>query len=171
MLRRASWLLSLALAGCGGAASAPAAFRVEPGGVEAVEAALDGQRGQGCLLNVWATWCPPCVAELPELIEVARAYEARGGRVLGVSHDRMFAKVEQDAVAEMVRSFLRERDLPLPTVLLDEGAVERLDERFELPGFIPVTLAFDRDGKVVDRHEGEASRERFEEMMRKALGL
>jgi hypothetical protein len=63
------------------------------------------------------------------------------------------------------------RELSLSSVILEPDEVERVDERFELPGYIPVTLAFDRAGNLVDREDGPASRERFEELMRKALGL
>ena len=56
-------------------ARAPGEIELEIGGLEAVEQALAAERGQACLLNFWATWCPPCVAELPDLIAVAREYE------------------------------------------------------------------------------------------------
>src|SRR5262245_5398962 len=100
MLRRVLLLLPLALTACGSEAGAPAALkplasppRVERGGIAAIDAALAAERGHGCLLNFWATWCAPCVAELPDLLEVAHEYEARGGRVLGVSYD---LEVSQD---------------------------------------------------------------------------
>ena len=169
-LRRTSALILAALTGLGSAACTPAAsLSVERGGLAAVEAAIANQKGHGCLVNFWATWCPPCVEELPDLVEVARAFEGRGGRVIGVSHDLLFPKSTEVEVPGQVRAFLEEHEYHLPTVVLDPDEVDAVDARYELPGYIPVTLAFDREGKLVDREDGPATKERFEELMRAAL--
>jgi hypothetical protein len=78
--------------------------------------------------------------------------------------------VVRQTVEETVRKFLAERDLPLPGVIYDAPDSESIDTRFDLPGYIPVTLAFDKSGKLVDREDGPATRERFAEMMQRALG-
>lgn len=171
MLRRVLWLLPLALTACGSAADAPLTFTVERGGIAAIEQALAAQRGHGCLLNFWATWCPPCVAELPDLLAVAREYEGRGGRVLGVSYDLMIPAVESEEGLRKVREFLEQRELALPTVVYEAPDEAEINARFDLPGGVPVTLAFDREGKLVGSHQGEATREEFERLMRTALGL
>ena len=168
-----SLVLALAAGGCGGDAREPGsspAPSVEIADLTGLDQALAARRGNACLLNFWATWCPPCVAELPDLVDVVRENEARGARVLGVSFDLMIPDVEREEGLELVRGFLAERDLALPTVVFDDADYEAINERFDLPGSIPVTLAFDREGRLVDRHEGEADRARFAEMMRKALG-
>jgi len=172
-------LALLALAGlglassCGGAAAppqAPGELTLASAGLDEIEQALAARRGQACLLNFWATWCPPCVAELPALVDVAREFAPRGARVLGVSYDQMLPDMTRDSALTLVRDFLAKRKLALPTLILDAPDFEAIDARFELPGAIPVTLAFDKTGKLVDRSEGETTRERFAEMMRKALG-
>jgi thiol-disulfide isomerase/thioredoxin len=175
-LSRRALCSCLALAACGGGAPAPSSepdatpLELSIGGLEAVEQALAAERGQAVLLNFWATWCPPCVAELPDLMAVAREYEERGGRVIGVSYDLMVPRVPREQVEEKVRAFLAERDLPFPGVIYEAQDFESIDARFDLPGSIPVTLAFDKNGKLVDRHDEGATRERFVEMMEKALG-
>ena len=138
-----------------------------------LEPALAELRGEGTLLNFWAVWCPPCVAELPELVEVGEQYADRGGRVVGISYDYMVDTGGADgaAVQASVREFLAGRDLHYDSLIYDEIDHESINERFELPGGIPVTLALDKHGRIVDRQHGRAGRERFEEMMRKALGL
>lgn len=56
---------------------------------------LESLKGQGILLNFWATWCGPCVKELPSLIAVAKEYRERGLRVVAVSVDRDWATIDR----------------------------------------------------------------------------
>lgn len=167
-------LAALAFASACGGTAAPSAGEREPtlaiSGLDGIEQALAARRGQACLLNFWATWCPPCVAELPDLLDVAREFGPRGGVVLGVSYDLMLPDMEREETLALVRDFLARRELALSTLILDAPDYDAIDARYDLPGAIPVTLAFDENGKLVDRHEGEATRERFAAMMRKALG-
>jgi thiol-disulfide isomerase/thioredoxin len=159
--------------GEGSVASAPAPSSrpsIEVVGFEALDAALAARRGEGFLLNFWAIWCPPCVAEMPELVETAHAWRERGGSVVGVSYDLMIPGVTADEVVEQMRAFTQERGIDIPVLIYDDADYERINERFALPGEVPVTLAIDRAGNVVDRHEGQADRARFDELMRKALG-
>ncbi len=169
-LRRVLLLLPLALAACGSEGGAPLALTVERGGIAAIEQALAAQRGHACLLNFWATWCAPCVAELPDLLAVAREHAGRGARVLGVSYDLMVPGVEPEEGVHRVRAFLEQRGLALPTVVYEAPDEEAINARFDLPGGVPVTLAFDREGKLVGRHQGEATRAEFEQLLRTALG-
>ena len=176
-----SLLFGLAIAGCGqeGPSSPAASGATDPAplqpvrivDVDGVVAALAAEKGHGFLFNVWATWCPPCVAELPELVEVGRAYRSLGGSVLALSYDLMVPDVERATVADVVGAFLAQRKLELRTLIFEAPDFDEINRRLDLPGPVPVTLAIDRTGKVVDREPGQAGRARFEEMMRKALGL
>jgi thiol-disulfide isomerase/thioredoxin len=136
---------------------------------DGLEAALEAHRGKGVLLNFWAIWCKPCVAELPALVETAMEYRERGGVVLGVSYDLMVPGANRDAVLEKMRSFVSERWIDFPVLIYDEDDYDAINERFDLPGEIPVTLALDRNGEIVDRQEDSAEKARFVEMMEKAL--
>ena len=136
-----------------------------------LDAALASRRGQGQLVNIWAMWCLPCVAEMPELVEVAHAYRDRGGRVVGISYDLMVAGSDETTIEEALREFLDARELDIPVLVYDDLDYDAINERFALPGEIPVTLAIDKTGEIVDRQHGHAGKERFEQMMRRALGL
>jgi thiol-disulfide isomerase/thioredoxin len=101
--------------------------------------------GKGIVLNLWATWCVPCVAELPALAELARHGEAEGIVVMPLSSDR--------GGADVVRRFYAAHKLEsLPVWLDPKGEVGRtLGARG-----IPTTLVIDRQGRERGRLEGAA---------------
>jgi len=105
-------LVSLAIQGCGastGGTTARASVpEVEVAGLARVEQAIAEHHGHPLLLNFWATWCAPCVAELPDLLAVAAEHEVR---VLGVSFDLMLPNKQPDETSALVRAFLERRDL------------------------------------------------------------
>jgi thiol-disulfide isomerase/thioredoxin len=159
-----------------GAASsaAPRAPAPQPADIRIVtlselDAAIRQHRGQGVLLNFWAIWCEPCVAELPDLMAVAREFRDRGGVVLGVSYDLMIPAVTRDAVMEQMRAFVAERQIDIPILIFDGPDYDAINSRFGLPGPVPVTVAIDRAGTIVARHAGKSGRDGFVDLMEKAL--
>jgi peroxiredoxin len=117
-------------------------------------ASLDGRkvslkdlRGKVVLLNFWATWCPPCKAEMPDLEALYREYgAARDFVVVG-------ANLEEDAGA--VEAFVRERGLSFPVLLDSEGATAG---SFGVRG-LPATFIIDREGRIRDAWNGQIARE------------
>ncbi|MBM3789859.1 MAG: TlpA family protein disulfide reductase [Acidobacteria bacterium] len=161
-------ILNSALLRCGGAGAPETDIRIVD--LAALESVLAEQQGRAVLINFWAIWCEPCVAELPELLEVARDYRERGGVVLGVSYDLMVPDVTRDSVLEQMRAFAAQRRIDIPVLIYEADDYDAINERFDLPGPVPFTLALDRGGAIVDRQEGQSGRERFAAMMEKALG-
>ncbi len=96
---------------------------------------LAGQKGKVILLNVWATWCHPCRAEIPELREVHARYQSRGFDVVGVS-------VDADGSDEVIAEFAKEFQMQYP-IWRDPG--ERISTRFLIVG-VPETFLIDRTG-------------------------
>jgi thiol-disulfide isomerase/thioredoxin len=164
-----SWpaLICFLCLGCSSSPQPPAIQIVE---LKDLETILQEHQGKGLLLNFWAIWCAPCVAELPDLMEIAREYRRQGGVVLGISYDFMVPAVTREGVLSQMRDFVRERRLDIPVLIFDGSDYDAINERFRLPGPIPYTLAIDRRGAIVDRHEGQAGKDRFAGMMRKVLG-
>lgn len=85
---------------------------------------LAGLKGQPVVLNFWATWCPPCQAEMPALQRLADDYAARGVTVLGIN---------QAETAEQVRGYLEARGIDFPVVLDADAAVSQAYRVRSLP--------------------------------------
>jgi thiol-disulfide isomerase/thioredoxin len=100
-------------------------------------------RGKVVLVDFWATWCGPCVAELPHLREVYDRYHARGFEVVGVSLDN-----SRDKLAE----YVKEKQIPWPQVFFDEdgkrGWFNPLARRYGVES-IPDMVLVDAEGRVV----------------------
>jgi peroxiredoxin len=111
-------------------------------------------RGKVVLVNFWATWCPPCRKEMPDLETIYGRFGSKGLVVLGIS-DEEPAKVEP---------FIRERKVSFP-VLLDPG--RKVNEMFVVDG-IPKSFVYDREGKLVAQSIDMRTQKQFLEMLGKA---
>lgn len=117
---------------------------------------LDGLRGKVVLLNFWATWCPPCRKEMPDLQRMYAELAPKGFVVLAVSDEKR----------DVVEKFLADKHYAFP-VLLDEG--RKVNEAFDVGG-IPKSFLFGRDGKIVGQAIDMRTERQFREML-KAAGL
>ncbi len=111
--------------------------------------AVEGGRGRVTLVNFWATWCPPCVNEMPYFVEFYEQYPA---------DEVAFVSVTADAVAtidDTVKPFLAEREIPFDVLVIEaqpDEVAQALDITFT--GALPVTLIYDQDGELVQEwHE------------------
>jgi thiol-disulfide isomerase/thioredoxin len=107
------------------------------------EVPLHAFAGRPLVVNLWASWCPPCRREMPELARAQRVYK-----------DVSFVFVNQGEAAGPIRSYLQEQGLQLDNVLLDR--TNRMGKATGSPG-LPTTLFFDAEGRLVDRRLGQVS--------------
>src|SRR5579863_4301472 len=114
-------------------------------------------KGKVVLLNFWATWCPPCRAEVPLLVDLAARYKDRL-QIVGVS---------LDDGPEEVRAFVKDEGINYPVVMASR---EILAEYGGVPA-LPTLFVVNADGNVVQKHEGLYSRELYETEIRLLLGL
>jgi len=96
---------------------------------------LEQERGHAVLLNFWASWCEPCLAEMPSLVRAAELHQARGLRVLAANYRE---------AGDTVRHFLDAQGIALDTALDRDGSAAKA---FGVHAF-PSTVAIDRDGRV-----------------------
>lgn len=96
----------------------------------------DSLRGKVVLVNVWATWCPPCRAEMPALQQLANAYAPQGMVLLGLSVDR--------GAPESVDAFLRERGITYPVAIVEADVIQAFGG---VRGY-PTSYLLDRQGVV-----------------------
>ena len=121
--------------------------------------ALDtaGLGGKVVVVNFWATWCVPCIEEIPTFNKLHRQLGPKGVVVVGVSMDQ--------EGAERVRPFLKKHAMDY-TVALGSDAVS---DQFGLSDLLPVTVVFDRTGKQVKRFEGLVSEAELQAVVDKAM--
>jgi thiol-disulfide isomerase/thioredoxin len=118
---------------------------------------LSDYRGKVVLLNFWATWCPPCRAEVPDLVRWQREYRGGGLQVIGVTYP--------PTNLARVRRFVRRQRVNYP-VLLGTHATKAL---FATGETLPMTIVVDREGYVRERIEGILLPDEFEEKVKPLL--
>jgi thiol-disulfide isomerase/thioredoxin len=116
--------------------------RLNGGPVQLADLAL-AHPDQPMVVNLWASWCPPCRVEMPTLVTAQKQHE-----------NVVFVFANQGESAKTVRGFLRDESLSPSNVLLDN------DRRLARATYVrayPTTLFFDADGQLIDRHVGMLS--------------
>lgn len=106
--------------------------------------------GKVIVLNFWATWCPPCVEEMPHFVDFYNETNRDKLALVSLSAD------DPAATKTAVSAFQQKHGLPFPIHVLDEESPEAFYEavRTELSGALPTTLVYDQNGKIVKHWEG-----------------
>jgi peroxiredoxin len=115
---------------------------------------LSELRGKIVLVNFWATWCPPCRAEMPDLDTIYTHFQSQGLVILSISDEDAFK----------VNSYIAPTGYH-PPVLLDTGG--KVAKQFHIDG-IPKTFVFDRDGKLVAQSIDMRTQHQFLMMLARA---
>jgi peroxiredoxin len=113
--------------------------------------ALKDLRGQVVLVNIWATWCPPCRSEMPDLDSIYKRFKKDGLIVLAIT----------DEEAEKVKRFVSEYGLSFPILLDPDKSVHR---QFTIEG-LPRSFLYDREGKLVAQAIDMRTKKQFLEML------
>lgn len=114
---------------------------------EGGELALESLRGKPLLVNFWATWCPPCVKELPEIDRFSHDFAPHGWQVVGLAVDS----------AGPVRDFLKKTPVKFPIGLTGYAGTTLARQLGNSNGALPFTVLFDARGQVIQRKLGQTS--------------
>jgi thiol-disulfide isomerase/thioredoxin len=127
--------------------------------------ALDGReisseslRGKVVLVNFWATWCPPCRAEIPDLIALQEKYRDQL-QIIGVSED--------EGGPEVVKRFAAEHRMNYPVVMTSPD----IEKKFPGIGALPTSFVIDRQARLVQKHVGMLTARTTEYETRHLAGL
>jgi len=117
--------------------------------------ALNVQQFQGkpLLINFWATWCPPCVEELPLINAFFQQNMSNGWQVLGLAVDRV----------DMVQKFLRQNPIDFPVAMAGLGGTELGRALGNLSGGLPFTVVVNSSGAIAQRKLGRVTPENLQQ--------
>jgi thiol-disulfide isomerase/thioredoxin len=114
-------------------------------------------KGKVVLLNFWATWCPPCRAEMPDLVKWQKQYRSSGLQVIGITYP------PTDRAA--VRKFTRRIGINYPVVF----GTEETKALFDVGETLPLSVVIDRQGNVLEVIQGIVLPEEFERKVKPLL--
>jgi thiol-disulfide isomerase/thioredoxin len=130
------------------AATKPFEFRFDVEDVTGKRISTAGFSGKILIVDIWGTWCGPCLRELPHFIALHKKFHDQGLEIVGLNSETDDEDLK--ATATMVREFIEKRELPYPCALLTEELSEKVPDLAALP----TTLFFDRAGKLRLRATG-----------------
>lgn len=128
-------------------------------------ALIKQSQGKVLIINFWATWCGPCVAEFPELVKIDLAYRDKGVRMIGITADDL------EDVKPKVIPFLREQKAQYENFLQDTDDPQQMVDVVmkDWPGVLPATFVYDKTGKLVWHRFGIIDRDALTAEIEKAL--
>ncbi|MEW6210365.1 MAG: TlpA disulfide reductase family protein [Acidobacteriota bacterium] len=118
---------------------------------------LSDYRGKVVLINFWASWCAPCLAEMPELVRLQEEYKDKGLQIIGIAYPKDNPR--------QVRAVINKLRINYPVLT----GTQKVASLFEAEDVLPLSIIIDRQGIVRDRILGMLEPEEFEEKVRPLL--
>ena len=112
---------------------------------------LSDWRGKTLLVNFWAPWCPPCVAEMPELVTLQNEMAAKNLQIVGIGIDS----------PSNIREFSQKHDISYPLLVAGMQGTELSRELGNQAGGLPFTVLLDKDGQVRQTYLGKLNMEKL----------
>ena len=116
-------------------------------------------KGKMLVLNVWATWCPPCRAEIPEFIRFQKQYAKQGVQFVGIAIDQK----------SKVQAYAKEVGMNYPILLGDLAGIELAKRIGNSEGGLPYSVIIDRKGQVITTQIGTLTYDKLEATVKPLL--
>jgi len=112
-------------------------------------------KGKILIINFWATWCPPCLKEIPEFIALQEQYADKGLQFVGIAIE------EQEPVSE----YLKTLHINYPILIGEDKGIALSQQLGNIINAVPFTIVVNPQGQVIHRQPGEFSREKILEII------
>jgi thiol-disulfide isomerase/thioredoxin len=112
-------------------------------------------QGKVLVINFWATWCPPCLKEMPEFETMQKEFSDKGLQFIGIALDD----------ADPVKEFIASKKITYPILLGEDQGTKIAHDLGNIVNTVPFTVIVDKKGLVVKSHMGELSREQLLEIV------
>lgn len=112
-------------------------------------------QGKIRIVNFWATWCPPCLKEIPEFIHLQQKYQNNNVQFIGIAID------DKDAVT----AFIEKHPVNYPLLIANDVALKLTAPLGNVANALPFSLILNPQGQIVYRHLGELSADKLEEQL------
>ena len=111
------------------------------------------------IINFWATWCPPCLKEIPEFIQLQTEYAGQNVQFIGIAIDE----------AELVADYLSFIDINYPILIAESGGAKLAQQLGNTVSAIPFTAIVSQQQQIIFYHPGELSKQRLTELIEPLL--
>jgi thiol-disulfide isomerase/thioredoxin len=112
-------------------------------------------QGKLRVINFWATWCPPCLKEIPEFIALQEQYAAKGLQFIGIAIDDQ----------EPVKEYLATTKINYPILIGDVTGIALAHQLGNSVDAVPFTVVVNQQGQIIHQHRGEFSKEQIMEII------
>lgn len=116
-------------------------------------------QGKVRMINFWASWCPPCVREIPAFIKLQEAYKNQGLVIIGIALDNK----------QSVIDFTDPLDINYPILMAQKAGIPLAKAYGNRLGVLPYTVIVDKDGNIIYTHRGELTYNVAEEVIKPLL--
>jgi thiol-disulfide isomerase/thioredoxin len=116
-------------------------------------------QGKIRVINFWATWCPPCLKEMPEFMALQEQYAAKGLQFIGIAID------DQDPV----KKYLASTKINYPILIGDVTGITLAHQLGNIIDAVPFTVVVNQQGQIIHRQPGEFSREQIMKVIKPLL--